>query len=54
MNNLNRLTDRIVERGRFHKVRPAGRGREGDSRVKWYRSEGLIRADHRQVRQQSE
>lgn len=45
---------RPVEGRRLHKVRPARRGRAGDPRAERHHTEGLVRADHRQVRQQSE
>lgn len=46
--------DRPVEGRRLHKIRPARRGRAGDPRAEWHHTEGLVRADHRQVRQQSQ
>lgn len=45
---------RPVEGRRLHKVRPARRGRAGDPRAERHHTEGLVRADHRQVRQQSQ
>lgn len=48
------LSDRPVEGRRLHKVRPARRGRAGDPGAEWHHTEGLVRADHRQVRQQSQ
>jgi len=46
--------DRPVEGRRLHKVRSARRGRAGDPRAERHHTEGLLRADHRQVRQQSQ
>lgn len=46
--------DRPVEGRRLHKVRSARRGRAGDPRAERHHTEGLIRANHRQVRQQSQ
>lgn len=48
------LSNRPVEGRRVHKVRPARRGRAGDPGAERHHTEGLLRADHRQVRQQSE
>lgn len=49
-----RRLDRPVEGCRLHKVRPARRGRAGDTGAERHRTEGLVRGDHRQIRQQSQ
>lgn len=48
------LSNRPVEGRRLHKVWPARRGRAGDPGAERHHTEGLVRADHRQVCQQSE